>query len=286
MNEPQVPFPNLFAQLSEREQKGILRHLRDPARRTAGPNGEVPRSKAVRDFKVGVSMGWWLWLSPSILLLCFFAGAGLTGELGPSSVMSGVLFSIAALLVARFFLRMRQVRRMLYEYDGQAWGGPQAAKASSRRRGLRLLPIWSWLTILLIGLYFFARYADQVYELRAWPSERAELVRNTATQAVSPKQCGDPASDGRDMTWRSEDPPTGLPATFTVTNVCQLTDNAPGRTYTIVRDLSAGSPEVVVDPVRSYGRALASAAAAAVLAWIGFTVVFALRLIWRRRAKQ
>ena len=104
---------------------------------------------------------------------------------------------------------------------------------------------------LLMGFDYFA--------VRDSPTEHAVVL--SVTPSGTEETCGraiTPNTPGERTTYRSSDPPRGLPAEFSVTH-CPDWDDHPGDTVT-VRRTGTSQDDVYVDPIETAGQWLGMAA--------------------------
>jgi len=129
---------------------------------------------------------------------------------------------------------------------------------------------------LVVAAIVFAYSTSEVRATSGEPRERALLV--TAHKSATPWHTGcGKGDDPRDLTWRSMNPPAGLPATFTQREQCNPSLD-PGDVATIVRVKDGDRLRVFVNPVLSYGDAIGMAMLAAVA-----TMVLIELISWARR---
>lgn len=138
-----------------------------------------------------------------------------------------------------------------------------------------VLPWWAWVFGLVVGLFAFVNLADDVRQTTGWPVEHATVVSSSETPEPDGHDCGAKRRRmSRDVVWRSDDPPSGLPAVFTVTNACHGVRDL-GLRVRVVRVVEDdGGVHVYVDPEDSYADA----------AWLGLLVTgmaWLVMAIWR-----
>ena len=143
--------------------------------------------------------------------------------------------------------------------------------------------VWAGLGL---GLLLFALASCEAAATSGRAAEQAVVV------AVSDSDNGRPC-DGRggqrtDVTWRSSDPPGGLPAEFVHVGACG--DWFPGDEATLVRVPAGNAVDVYVEPIRSYSLAGRIAAAAALGVCVLGTVLLSIRLaavrLWARLRRR
>lgn len=107
---------------------------------------------------------------------------------------------------------------------------------------------------MMVLVLSFGVFATEYSEVKDWPRERAELLAASVTGASPKEPCGR-IGPARDLTWRSQNPPSGLPTEFDQINACEILN--PGDTATLVRaiDQQSGEVAIYVDPVSSYWEA-------------------------------
>ena len=165
--------------------------------------------------------------------------------------------------------------------------------SASRAAGLRALadripdadePLRAsaWLG-LAIGLLLLVLASCEAAATNGRPAERAVVV--AVGDSENGRTCGARGGGRRtDVTWRSSDPPGGLPAEFIHLGACG--DWRPGEETTLVRVPDGDAVEVHVEPVRSYAQAGRLAAAVALGVFIAGTVLLGIRLaalrLWAR----
>lgn len=148
-----------------------------------------------------------------------------------------------------------------------------------------MTPLWAIITGAVIGAASFGLFARDVWETDGWPTETAELVSAPDSAPPWDNGCGK-GSDPRDFTWRSTDPPVGMPPTFRQLEECNVTVD-PGDRATIVRVVeSDGRVRVFINPVPSYWDAAGMAAVCAFFWFAGVALIAWLRRIWLRRTRK
>jgi hypothetical protein len=147
---------------------------------------------------------------------------------------------------------------------------------------------------LLFGLGAFAVAAVfmgiDYLAVRDHPTEHAVVV--SVAPSGTQETCGralTPNTPGERTTYRSSDPPPGLPAEFSVTH-CPDWDDHPGDAVT-VRRTGTGQDDVYVEPIESVSQWLGTAAAVGVATAVIAAVVAVVKEAWsvhrstrRRRA--
>lgn len=134
---------------------------------------------------------------------------------------------------------------------------------------------------LIIGLVS----ARQLSETRGWPRETAEVVaiEDPGGSADACDRAG--SRREKDLIWRSDDPPPGLPATFTDPGSCLVT--SVGRSSTVVRVVdNDGRVEVFVDPTASYADVARNTAFTAGFVFVAPFLVLLIPWAWRKHRSR
>jgi hypothetical protein len=283
--DPRVFAPELFARLTRREQIVVSRltelredgrfyGLPDPAVRAdlvRYPSREEAAHAAGDLVSKGVRKANLAWVLPAWVGAGSVVFIGATVGTWPVILSATVVVVVALDITVRYVRRIREVRRwsdaefarlaILDEADLPAVKDPADPGAPRPRtlitRGAPRFPRWAVVAGALVGVVVLGLASSSVWEVRGWPRERATLLSAPDHQPPSGTWCGKGGGEPRDFTWQSSNPPAGLPARFVQLDECNVSVN-PGDTTTVVRVIdSSGHVHVHVDPVLSYGEAVA-----------------------------
>lgn len=151
-----------------------------------------------------------------------------------------------------------------------------------------LLAAWLFAAIisLLMAAVFFLTSGPELSETRGYPREQAEVV---TIHDESWFGCGKHEGPRTDVTWRSDDPPAGLPGTFRDRSSCNG-ELEVGERYEVVRVADGDDLEVYVDPVSSQTQVVQltafGAAAGFGVAWVAVGIKYAVRRFRRRNGSS
>lgn len=283
--DPRVYAPNLFARLTRREQIVVSRlseareadriyGLPEPAKRA-----ELVRypsrheaAAAARDLvSRGVTKANLAWVLPGwmasalVVLICTMMRAW------PVIVSALAVVTVMLVVTACYFRRLREVHRWSDDEFGRLADLEEADLPAVRQPAdpadslpltliapqLQRFPRWTVIAGVLTVVIVLGVASSSVWEIRGFPRERATLVSAPEHEPQSGKWCGKGGGKPRDFRWRSASPPSGLPITFREEDECNVAVN-PGDSATIVRVIDdSGRVHIHVNPVLSYGDAIA-----------------------------
>jgi hypothetical protein len=290
----------VVSRLSEAREAGRIYGLPGPAERAdlvRYPSREAAAAAAQELVSRGVAKANLAWVLPGwmasalVVLICTMMRAW------PVSVSALVVIAVMLVVTARYLRRLREMRRWsedefgrladLDETDLPAVRHP-ADPANPRPLSLiaprlQLFPRWTVIAGALTVVVVLGMASSSVWQVRGFPRERATLVSAPEHKPSTGKWCGKGAGEPRDFTWRSANPPSGLPITFRQSDECNVSVN-PGDTATIVRVTDdSGRVHVHVNPVLTYGDAIGLAGVAGLIWFAAVLAVTSARRLWYRR---
>lgn len=309
--DPRVYAPRLFARLTRREQivvsrlseareAGRIYGLPEPDKRAElaqYPSRQEAAAAAQDLVSRGVAKANLAWVLPGWTASAFVVLICAMMRTWPVIVSALAVITVMLVITARYLRRLREVRRWsddefgrladLDETDLPAVRQPPAP-ADSRpltliAPRLRPFPRWTVITGVLSVVVVLGVASSSVWEVRNFPRERATVVSAPEHEPLSGRWCGKGGGKPRDFIWRSANPPPGLPITFRQADECNVAVN-PGDVATIVRVIDdSGRVHVHVNPVLSYGDAVALAGLAGLIWFAAVGATTRVHGVWYRR---
>ncbi|WGY00948.1 hypothetical protein QI633_20700 [Nocardioides sp. QY071] len=164
-----------------------------------------------------------------------------------------------------------------------------AARGHIKRLRLWIIALRSrtpwWVSILVLavlgGTLFGLTALGDLKSLEGRSIEHAEVVAVDGRGILIFDGCGKGEGPRADVTWRSSDPPSAYPATFTDRWSCNG-DVKVGETHLIVRSSGDDDPSVTVDPVTTQRQVLQMTGFGAGAFLVAGLIVQGSRAAWHR----
>lgn len=145
-------------------------------------------------------------------------------------------------------------------------------------RWVRRPPWWIFLVAGLVVLAMASKTTEEVRGTSGWPSERVKALASAEHHSL--RSCGKGAGIAQDVTWKSTQPPQGLPEVFETHNVCWKADES----AVAVRQLHDDGTvkKVWLDPTTSYGDAAWITVSLGLFVFAGYYLLRGFKLVFRR----
>ncbi len=128
-----------------------------------------------------------------------------------------------------------------------------------------------------MGVLFWALSASEVASTSGAPTEQTTVVAVEEHHSIL--GCGRGGGPELDITYRSENPPAGLPATFTDVGSCHGSFTVGERVEVVRVQHDDGHVDIYPNPIRSFRAATLDGVAGAVIGFVTFSGMLLIRLL-------